>query len=100
MQDEQAQVRIGWKMMGLGWQFVTGMLAGAFFGWIVGRWLGDETIGALIGTGCGLAVATYTLIRGALKLNSALDRMNKSKGTKPTPPVLQKNWKNRDESHD
>ena len=86
--------------MGLGWQFVTEMLAGAFFGWIVGRWRGDETIGALIGTGCGLAVATYTLIRGALKLNSALDRMNKSKGTKPRPSLLQEKSKNRDESHD
>lgn len=100
MQDEQAQVRIGWKMMGLGWQFVTEMLAGAFFGWIVGRWLGDETIGALIGTGCGLAVATYTLIRGALKLNSALDRMDKSKGTKPPSPLRQEKWKNSDEEHE
>ncbi len=86
-------------MMGLGWQFVTEMLAGAFLGWIVGKWLGNETVGALIGTGSGLTVATYSLIRGALKLNSALDRMDKSKGKTPPPQFRQEKWKNSDEDH-
>ncbi len=65
-------------MMGLGWQFVTEMLAGAFLGWGIGIWFGDETVGALIGTGLGLIVATYTLIRGALKLNASLDRIDQA----------------------
>jgi len=87
--NDQAQTRIGWRMMGLGWQFVTEMLAGAFLGWWIGRWLGNETVGALIGTGCGLVVATYFLIRGALKLNSILDRMDKAKGIKPPAPLME-----------
>lgn len=77
--------------MGLAWQFVTEMLAGAALGWVIGLWLGDETIGALIGTGIGFVIATYSLIRGALKLNAVLDRMDKSKGTKPPLPLRDEN---------
>lgn len=89
---EQAQVRIGWRMMALAWEFVTQMIAGALLGYGIGLWLGNDVLGALIGTGMGLAVATYTLIRGAMRLNSQLDRIegggvprsrDPSRGSKP-----------------
>lgn len=89
-------MRIGWKMMGLGWQFVSEMLAGAFLGWGIGLWLGDEMIGAMIGTGVGLIVATYTLIRGALKLNSALERIDRASGRPRPMPLADPSTKNDD----
>ncbi|MSR28399.1 MAG: hypothetical protein EXS03_02340 [Phycisphaerales bacterium] len=72
---EREEVRVGWRMMGLAWGFVTQMLAGALLGLGVGVWLGDETMGALFGTGTGLVVATYFLLRGGLRLNRELDRI-------------------------
>ena len=80
-------MRIGWKMMGLAWQFVTEMLAGAFLGWGIGVWFGNDTLGALIGTGAGFLIATYTLIRGALKLHSALDALERASGRQPPKPL-------------
>lgn len=74
-------------MMGLGWQFITEMLAGAFMGWAIGSWFGNESLGTLIGTGAGFAIATYTLIRGALKLNAALDKIERASG-RPLPKPL------------
>ncbi|MBM4101799.1 MAG: hypothetical protein FJ256_06000 [Phycisphaerae bacterium] len=78
-------VRVGWRMAGLAWRFTTEVIAGAVLGWLVGSWLGDTNMGALIGTGVGLAVAMYSLLRGALKLNASLDRLgggrSSSKGT-------------------
>lgn len=66
---------MGWRMAGLAWRFTTEVIAGAVLGWLVGSWLGDTNMGALIGTGIGLAVAMYSLMRGALKLNASLDRL-------------------------
>lgn len=80
-------MRIGYKMMGLGWQFVTEMIAGAFLGWAIGYWFGNETRGTIIGTGFGFVIATYTLIHGALKLNAALDKMERASG-RPLPKPL------------
>ncbi len=80
-------MRIGWKMMGLGWQFVTEMIAGAFLGWAIGYWFGNETRGTMWGTGAGFLIATYTLIRGALKLNAALDKLERASG-RPLPRPL------------
>jgi len=62
-------------MAGLAWRFTTEVIAGAVLGWLVGSWLDAANNGALIGTGIGLAVATYSLMRGALKLNASLDRL-------------------------
>ncbi len=72
-------------MMGLAWEFVTQMIAGALLGWGIGTWLGNESLGSLIGTGVGLIVATYSLIRGGMKLNRELDRIASASrgGTKP-----------------
>jgi len=78
-QDED--VRVGWRMAGLAWRFTTEVIAGAVLGWLVGSWLGDANLGALIGTGIGLAVAMYSLMRGALKLNASLDRLGGARST-------------------
>ncbi|MBM4008589.1 MAG: AtpZ/AtpI family protein [Planctomycetes bacterium] len=72
---QDADVRVGWRMAGLAWRFTTEVIAGAVLGWLVGSWLGNTNMGALIGTGIGLAVAMYSLMRGALKLNASLDRL-------------------------
>ncbi len=99
--SDQEQVRIGYKMMGLGWQFVTEMLAGAFLGWVIGRWLGDDTLGTMIGLGVGFIVATYSLIRGALKLNSALDAIERRSGKVPPKPLMNpRNGEREANSHD
>lgn len=88
-------------MMGLGWQFVTEMLAGAFLGWVIGRWLGDDTLGTMIGLGVGFIVATYSLIRGALKLNSALDAIERRSGKVPPKPLMNpRNGEREANSHD
>lgn len=76
---------MGWRMVGLAWRFTTEVIAGAVLGWFLGSWLGDANMGALVGTGIGLAVAMYSLMRGALKLNASLDRLggvrSNTKGT-------------------
>ncbi len=72
---EQEEMRVGWRMMGLAWGFVTEMIGGALLGWGIGLWFGNDTLGALIGTGAGLVVATYSLIRGGMRLNRQLDEI-------------------------
>ncbi len=76
-EQEQAEIRVGWRMMGLAWEFITQMIAGALLGWLIGVWLGNDTIGALIGTGLGFVVAMYSLIRGGLRLDKELDRIKR-----------------------
>jgi F0F1-type ATP synthase assembly protein I len=80
--NETEDVRVGWRMAGLAWRFTTEVIAGAVLGWLIGSWLGDANLGALIGTGIGLAVAMYSLMRGALKLNASLDRLGQTRSTK------------------
>lgn len=72
-------------MAGLAWRFTTEVIAGAVLGWLVGSWLGDTNMGALIGTGIGLAVAMYSLMRGALKLNASLDRLGGARSHAKSP---------------
>lgn len=76
-EQERAEIRVGWRMMGLAWEFITQMIAGALLGWLIGVWLGNDTIGALIGTGLGFVVAMYSLIRGGLRLDKELDRIKR-----------------------
>jgi len=79
--NQAEDVRVGWRMAGLAWRFTTEVIAGAVLGWLIGSWLGDANLGALIGTGIGLAVAMYSLMRGALKLNASLDRLGQARST-------------------
>ncbi len=71
-----AEMRVGWRMAGLGFQVASEVGAGALFGWLFDRWQGTAPTGLLVGSIAGIAVARWSLIRGALKLNRELNRTN------------------------
>lgn len=61
-------------MAGLGFQVATEVAAGALLGWLFDRWRGTGSTGMLTGALIGIAVALFSLVRGARKLHRALDR--------------------------
>ncbi len=66
--------RVGFQMLGLGWQMTAEVLAGAFLGWGVDHFFGTGPKGVLIGSLVGIAVAVYSLVRGGLRLYKSVDR--------------------------
>jgi hypothetical protein len=75
-----AEVRVGWRMAGLGMQVASEVAAGALVGWLIDRWRGGGTTATLIGGIAGISVGLWTLLRGALALNRDLDRVSPTKG--------------------
>ena len=68
------EMRIGWRMGGLGMEVAAQVAAGALLGWLFDRWRGTGSTGLLVGSVIGIVVGLWSLIRGALKLNRELDR--------------------------
>ncbi len=66
--------RVGFQMLGLGWQMTAEVLAGAFLGWGVDHFFGTGPKGVLVGSLVGIAVAVYSLVRGGLRLYKSVDR--------------------------
>ena len=66
--------RVGFQMLGLGWQMTAEVLAGAFLGWGVDHLFGTGPKGVLVGSLVGIAVAVYSLVRGGLRLYKSVDR--------------------------
>jgi len=66
--------RVGFQMLGLGWQMTAEVLAGAFLGWGVDHFFGTGPKGVLIGSLVGIAVAIFSLVRGGLRLYKSVDR--------------------------
>jgi F0F1-type ATP synthase assembly protein I len=71
---DTTEFRVGMQMAGLGFQVATEVAAGALLGWLFDRWRGTGSAGLLTGALVGIAVALFSLVRGARKLHRALDR--------------------------
>ncbi len=86
--DLEGEIRIGWRMGGLGMEVAGAVVAGAILGWAFDRLRGGAaSTGLLVGSLMGIVVGMWTLIRGALKLNRLLDRRHPTAGRgKPLPP--------------
>ncbi len=85
--ESDAEIRVGWKMGGLGMEVAAQMAAGAGLGWLYDRWRGTGTTGMLVGSVIGISVGLWSMIRGAIKLNRELDRQSPIAGRgKPLPP--------------
>ena len=66
--------RVGFQMLGLGWQMTAEVIAGAALGWGADRLFGTAPKGVTVGALVGVAVATYSLVRGGLRLYKSVDR--------------------------
>ena len=83
----EGEIRVGWRMAGLGMEVSFQVAAGALLGWWFDQWRGTSPKGILTGSLIGIAVAMWSLIRGALKLNRMLDEQHPTKGRgRPLPP--------------
>ena len=84
---EDAEMRVGWRMAGIGMQVASEVAAGVLLGWLFDYWRGHGTIGVIIGACAGIGVALWSLIRNALRLNRELDRTAPTAGRgKPLNP--------------
>ena len=70
----EGESRVGWRMGGLGMEVASQVGAGALLGWLFDRWRGTAPTGLLVGAAIGIVIGLWSLIKGALKLNRALDR--------------------------
>ncbi len=78
--ESDAEIRVGWKMGGLGMEVAAQVAAGAVLGWLFDKWRGTGTTGLLVGSLVGIAVGLWSMIRGALKLNRELERQSPTAG--------------------
>ena len=74
---EAAEVRIGYRLLGLGFQVTSEVGAGVGIGWLVDWFRGGGTTGVMIGGIAGVAVAMFTLIRGGMNTMKELDEIDK-----------------------
>jgi F0F1-type ATP synthase assembly protein I len=79
-EDTDAEVRVGWRMSGLGMEVAAQVAAGALLGWLFDRWRGTDPTGLMVGGIAGIAVGLFSLVRGSLKLNRDLDRRHPTGG--------------------
>ncbi|MFB3139492.1 MAG: AtpZ/AtpI family protein [Phycisphaerales bacterium] len=85
--DLEAEIRVGWRMAGLGMEVAAQVAAGTILGWLFDLLQGTSPNGILVGSVLGIVVGLWSLIRGALKLNRQLDRMHPTTGRgRPLPP--------------
>lgn len=73
--EDEAEVRIGWKMAGLGMEVSAQAVAGAILGWVIDYLRGGGHLWVFIGAGTGIVVGLWTLIKGGLQLNKKLDAL-------------------------
>jgi F0F1-type ATP synthase assembly protein I len=97
-EQEAQEVRVGWRMAGIGMQVASEVAAGVILGWLVDLWRGKGTIGVTIGAIAGIAVGLWSLIRNSLKLNKQLDRAAPTTGR--GKPISDKAWEQLDQEDD
>ncbi len=51
--ESDAEIRVGWKMGGLGMEVAAQVAAGAVLGWLFDKWRGTGTTGLLVGSWSG-----------------------------------------------
>ncbi len=79
-EDVEGEIRVGWRMGGLGMEVAAQVAAGALLGWLFDQWRGTSPNGLLVGAVIGIAVGMWHLIKGALKLNKELERTHPTSG--------------------
>ena len=72
-QREREEVRMGYRMMGIGFEVVSQVGAGLLLGWLWDHWKGGQW-GVVVGGAAGVLVGTVSLVKSAWKLNAELDR--------------------------
>lgn len=83
----EGEMRVGWKMAGIGMEVAAQVAAGALLGWLFDLWRGTEPVGILTGSIAGILVGMWSLIKGTLRLNRQLDRQHPTAGRgRPLPP--------------
>ena len=80
----EGEIRVGWRMGGLGMEVAAQVGAGALLGWLYDRWRGTAPTGLLVGAVIGIVVGLWSLIKGALKLNRDLDRETARRRSAPS----------------
>lgn len=78
---EAEEVRIGYRMLGLGFQVVSEVGAGLLLGWLI-QWATGWKWSIAVGGMIGIVVGLTTLVRSAWKMNASLDAAR----SKPRPP--------------
>ena len=85
--EEDEEIRIGWRMAGIGMQVASEVAAGAILGYLFDLWRSVGHVGVLVGSIIGIAVGLWSLIGQTLKLNRQMDRLAPTKGRgTPLPP--------------
>lgn len=80
------EIRVGFKMAGIGMEVASQVLGGVLLGWLFDYWQGTAPKGAYTGAIIGIVVALSSLIRGTLKLNAQLEKRHPTAGRgKPLP---------------
>lgn len=77
---EEDEVRVGWRMGGLGMEVAAQVAAGAVLGLLYDNWRGSAPTGLLVGGIAGIVVGLFSMIRGAMKLNQELERKHPTAG--------------------
>lgn len=95
---EAEEVRVGWRMAGIGMQVASEVAAGVILGWLFDYWRGTGNIGVIVGGCVGIAVGLWSLIRNSLKLNKQLDRSAPTAGR--GRPISDKEWTQKDNDND
>jgi F0F1-type ATP synthase assembly protein I len=95
---EAEEIRIGWRMAGIGMQVASEVAAGVILGWLFDYLRGRGNIGVAVGACAGIAVGLWSLIRNSLKLNKQLERTAPTAGR--GKPISDKHWKQQDQEND
>lgn len=74
---DAAEVRIGYRLLGLGFQVTAEVGAGVGIGWLIDWYRGTGTTGVMVGGIIGVIVAMFTLIRGGMRTMKELDEIDK-----------------------
>ena len=75
---------MGFRMMGIGFEAVSQVVAGLLLGWLWDQWRGGQ-VGVSVGGAAGGLVGVLSLVKSAWKLNAELDRTSsrRKKGGSP-----------------
>ena len=77
---EEQEIRLGWRMAGLGMQVASEVGAGALLGWLVDWRFHTDPWGLVTGGAVGIVVGLTSLLVSAWRLNKELDRKPPSRG--------------------
>ena len=94
----RAEFSAGLKMLGLAGEVIGQVIAGGGIGWLIDWWLGQEYVWVTVGAGVGVLTGLVTLVRGAWKLNSMLERTAPTRGR--GTPLTDEDFQEQDDDED